>query len=103
MNESLNAANFITKIGLAALSAAASFGVGKTLEAKAEKELGSDEKAAKAKKMAGYAVGGIALAALLWFIGTRLARKNAAPAIAAAPVPPKALPPATTQVQGKRG
>ena len=76
MNEQFNTATVLTKLGIATFTAAAGFGVGKSLEAKAETALGSTEKAAKAKLMAGYSLGGIAFAAFLWFLGTRMAKKN---------------------------
>lgn len=109
--EIMNAGNLITKLGLAALSASASFGITKTLEAKAESSLGYEDKADKAKKMASYAVGALALAILIWFIGNRIAKRAGTEGNAPLSLPPgKPQTPAVASqpkqqaaVMGKRG
>lgn len=74
--DALNTANFLSKTAMAGLSAAVGYGVTKTLEGNAEKELGNQEKSQKAWKMAGVAVGGVGLCALIWFIAYRMQKKQ---------------------------
>lgn len=76
MSDMFNVANLVTKLGLAGLSAAAGYGVSKTLESKAEDGLGNTINSLKAKKMAGYAMGGIAFFVAVWWIGNKIAKNN---------------------------